>query len=233
MSGHSHYATTKRQKELKDNARGQVFSKLSRAITIAAKGGADPDANFKLRIAIEKAREASMPKENIDRAISKASSGGELEEVLYEGFAPGGAAVLVEVATDNRNRTNAEIKNLFEKNGGKMGNPGSVSFNFAPKGLLVIKKTASDDDLLKLIDLGAEDFEDVGEELEIYVEPNKLNEMQKKLTENSFQVTSAELMQKPINFSDVTPDKSAQVTQFLENFDNHDDVQKVFTNANF
>ncbi|CAN5290666.1 YebC/PmpR family DNA-binding transcriptional regulator [soil metagenome] len=237
MSGHSHYATTKRQKELKDNARGQVFSKLSRSITIAAKtgGGPDPDSNFKLRIAIDKAKALSMPKENIDRAVSKGANSSEaFEEMMYEGFGPGGFSVLVEAATDNKNRTSAEIRNLFEKNGGKVASPGAVSFNFEPKGLLVIKTEENkDEQLLKLIDLGAEDVEEGESEMEIYVSPNKLSEMQKKFTDNGIVVISSELMQKPKSFQDIPAEKVEQATSFLQNFDDHDDVQEVYTNANF
>src|SRR5579859_4209273 len=236
MSGHSHYATTHRQKELKDAAKGQIFSKLARAITIAAKtgGGSDPDANFKLRITIDKARAASMPKENIDRAISKAEAGGEaLDEVMYEGFGPSGVAVLVEAATDNRNRTNSEIKNLFEKNGGKMGSPGSVSFNFEPKGLLLVEKSGSiDDELLKLIDLGAEDVVEKDDVIEVFVSSHSLSEAQKKVSEAGFKVDSAELIQRPKNLQDVSGEEAQKVENFLENFDNHEDIQKVFTNAN-
>ncbi len=225
MSGHSHYATTHRQKELKDAAKGQVFSKLARAITIAAKsgGGPDPDSNFKLRIAIDKARAVSMPKENIDRAIDKARGGSEaLDEIMYEGFGPGGIEILVEVATDNRNRTNAEIRNLFEKNGGKMGNPGSVSFNFDPKGFVLVQKEGNiDDQILKLIDMGAEDVKEVEEGIEVYMLPNKI------------EVFGAELIQKPKNFQQIAKADREKVEKFIENFDNHEDVQKVFTNANF
>jgi YebC/PmpR family DNA-binding regulatory protein len=237
MSGHSHYATTKRQKELKDNARGQVFSKMARAITIAAKtgGGAAPDSNFKLRIAIDKARAISMPKDIIDRAISKASAAGEaLEEVMYEGFGPGGVSVLVEVATDNRNRTASEVRNLFEKNGGKVAVPGAVSFNFEPKGLILIKKDADpDSQMLKLIDLGAADVEDSEDGVEVYVDPKSLSEMQNKLEENGFEVLSSELIQKPKNLQEIKGDQMEKVENFLNNMDEHDDVQKVFTNADF
>ncbi len=237
MSGHSHYATTHRQKDLKDAARGQVFSKLGRAISIAAKtgGGADPDSNFKLRIAIEKARAVSMPKENIDRAISRGVGGAEaLEEIMYEGFGPSSVAVLVEVATDNRNRTNSEIKNLFEKNGGKMGGPGSVSFNFEPKGLLLVKKEkVVDEQILKLIDLGAEDVAEEADAIEVYVSPHNLSQIQKKVADNGFTVTESELIQKPKNFQDVSGSEVEKVTSFLEKIESHDDVQKVFTNANF
>ena len=225
MSGHSHYATTKRQKELKDNARGQIFSKLGRAITIAAKsgGGPDPDSNFKLRIAIDKARAASMPKENIDRAISRGGSGGEVfDEILYEGFGPAGISVLVSVATDNRNRTNAEIRSLFDKNGGKMGSPGSVSFNFEPSGFVFVEKeTNVDEQILKLIDLGAEDVEVVEDGIVVYMPLNKI------------EIFKGEFIQKPKTYIKVPDEKQDQVKTFLDNFETHDDVQEVFTNADY
>lgn len=234
MSGHSHYATTHRQKEIKDAARGQVFSKLSRAITIAAKtgGGPDPDSNYKLRIAIEKARTVSMPKENIDRAISKAESSGELEEVRYEGFGPEGILVLVDATTDNRNRTNSEIRNLFDKNGGKMGNPGSVSFNFEPKGYLSVKKAQNfDEQMLSLIDAGAEDIIETPTSVEIYVAPHELSDVAGKLTEKGLEVLSSELAEKPKNFQEIGDRE--RLVKFIQNLESHDDVQKVYTNANF
>src|SRR5258708_35781487 len=235
MSGHSHYATVHRQKELKDAAKGQVFSKLARAITIAAKngGGGDSDSNYKLRITIEKARAASMPKDNIDRAISKAATAGELDEVTYEGFGPGGIAVIIEAATDNRNRTVSEIKNLFDKNGGKMGGPGSVSFNFDPLGLLLVKKDNPEEQILKLIDLEVMDVVEMDDILEVYVASGKLSEFQKKLTENGFEVTGVELIQKPKMYQKVEGEEAYKVEAFIENFESHDDVQKVFTNADF
>jgi YebC/PmpR family DNA-binding regulatory protein len=225
MSGHSHYATTKRQKELKDNARGKVFSKLARAITIAAKagGGTDPSANFKLRIAIDKARAVNMPKENIDRAISKAASGGEaLDEVVYEGFGPAGILVMVVAATDNRNRTNAEIRNLFDKNGGKMGSPGSVSFNFEPTGFVFVNKEANvDEQILNLIDKGASDVVEVEDGLEVYMPQDKI------------EIFGGELIQKPTNPQSVPEDKKESVENFLNNFEEQEDVQEVYTNAVF
>ncbi len=236
MSGHSHYATTHRQKEIKDAARGQVFSKLSRAITIAAKtgGGPNPDSNYKLRIAIDKARTLSMPKDNIERAISKAEGGADLEEVRYEGFGPEGILVLVDAATDNRNRTNAEIRNLFDKNGGKMGNPGSVSFNFDSKGILIVKKAGDlDEQMLKLIDLGADDVNEIETSLEVYVSPVLLSEMQKKLVENGFEVISAELIERPKNIQRIEGESVERVEKFLDNFENHEDVQKISSNAAF
>lgn len=222
MSGHSHYATIHRQKEIKDAAKGKVFSKLARAITIAAKtgGSTNPDFNFKLRMAIDKAKEASMPKDNIDRAVSKAEGAASLEEVTYEGFGPNGILVLVEAATDNRNRTSSEIKNLFDKNGGKFGTPGSVAFNFEPKGLSLIKKEGNlDEQILKLIDMGAEDVVEVEDGLEVYVPVDKIQEFK------------ADLIQKPKNLQAVPEDKKEQVIAFLDNLENHDDVQKVHTNA--
>jgi len=237
MSGHSHYATTHRQKELKDAAKGQIFSKLARAITIAAKtgGGPSPDSNYKLRIAIDKARAVSMPKENIDRAISKAAGGEAMDEVTFEGFGPSGIAVLVEVATDNRNRTTPEIRNLFEKSGGKMGTPGSVAFNFDPKGMLIVSKESDfDSQLLNLIDLGAEDVEDLENgEVAVYVAPHVLGDVQKKFNEKGIEVKSAELIQKPKNLQEVTGEDVQKVEKFIENLESHDDVQKVFTNAAF
>ncbi len=144
MSGHSHYATIKRQKGMKDAAKGKVFSKMGRAITIAVKSGggiSDPNANYKLRMAVDAARAVNMPKENIERAISKAAGHSQsLDEIIYEGFGPGGVGIIVEAATDNRNRTAQEIKNIFERGGGNLGGPGSVAFNFDPKGLIVVKK---------------------------------------------------------------------------------------------
>lgn len=223
MSGHSHYATVKRQKELRDNARGAVFSKHSRAITIAAKtGGVDPNSNFKLRIAIDKAKADNMPKDNIDRAISKAATLANLEEVVYEGFGPAGVLVIVEAATDNRNRTNAEIRNLFEKNGGKVGVPGSVSFNFEPVGYKFIHKESNvDEQILKLIDMGATDVQELEDGLEVYMPLDKIE---------SFE---GELIQKPKNLQDVPEDKKESLEKFLENFDTQDDVQQVYTNATY
>lgn len=236
MSGHSHYATTHRQKELKDAAKGQVFSKLARAITIAAKtgGSPNPDFNFKLRIAVDKARAASMPKENIDRAISKAAGGEALDEVVYEGFGPAGISVLAEVATDNRNRTAAEVKNLFEKNGGKMGGPGSVSFNFEPKGMILVKKTDKpDEQMLALIDTGADDVVEEDDALLVYTPVNNFSSTMEKIKAAGFEIISGELTQKPLNFQNVSKEDAERVEKFLENFETHDDIQKVHTNANF
>lgn len=234
MSGHSHYATIKRQKEAKDVEKGRIFSKLARAISIAAKiGGADPESNYKLRMAIEQARAANMPKENIERAISKGVGEGEvLEEVAYEGFGPGGIAVFVEAATDNRNRTSQEIKNLFERGGGNLAGPGSVSFNFEPKGLIVVKKESNiEEQILKLIDLQVDDLEEANDAIEVYVSPDRLSEVRDKIQNLGFTVISLELIKKPKSLVTINEVGLAQkVLQFLEGIENHSDVQKVFTN---
>lgn len=233
MSGHSKWATIHRQKEANDSARGQVFSKLARAITIAAKtgGGPDPDTNFKLRVLIEKARASNMPKDNIERAISKASGGEVLDEVTYEGFGPGGIGIIVEAGTDNRNRTGNEIKNIFDKGGGKFAGPGAVSFNFEPKGqILVEKKGAEDEQMLSLIDLGAEDVEFTDDGVEVYTSPATLFEVQKKIADSGFNVKSTEMVQKPKMYQEIDENDSEKAGKLLTNLNAHDDVQKVYTN---
>ena len=235
MSGHSHYATIKRQKESKDAVKGKIFSKLARAISVAVKtgGGPDPDANYKLRMAIDAARASNMPKDNVERAISKAGGEGEdLQEVTYEGFGPYGVAVLVEVLTDNRNRTGQEIKNIFERGAGSLGGTGSVSFNFEQKGQILVKKEANlEDQMLKLIDAGVEEMEETGDAIEIYVAQNKLREVFKKVKESGLEIISSELVQKPKNFQVISdPEKVSKSLSFLNLLHDHDDVQKVFAN---
>lgn len=233
MSGHSHFATIKRQKAVNDAAKGNLFSKLARNIMIAAKGGADPDMNFKLRFEIDKARAASMPKENIDRAIAKATTeAANLTEITYEGFGPGGIGVIIEAATDNKNRTAQEIKNTFDRGGGNLAGPGAVSFNFENKGFMLVKKNADPDtQMLQLIDLGAEDIQDTEDGFEVYVAPDKLNEIHKKLTAAGFEVTSAELQMKPVNFVEVTnPADATRAMKLLDALDEVEEVQKVFSN---
>jgi len=235
MSGHSHFSTIKRQKEANDAAKGKVFSKMGRAISIAVKegGGGDPDSNFKLRIAVEAARAANMPKANIERAIENAAAVGDSEQIMYEGFGPGGIQVMAEVSTDNRNRTAQEMKNVFEKNGGNMGGVGSVSFNFEPKGLIfVAPKNNKDEDMLLLIDLGAEDVVDAPDGIEIYVAPTKLFEEKKKFEDAGFSVISAELVQKPKTTMEITDAAQREkISNFIEALDDNEDIQKVYTNA--
>ncbi|MFI5241095.1 MAG: YebC/PmpR family DNA-binding transcriptional regulator [Microgenomates group bacterium] len=233
MSGHSHYSTIKRQKAATDAVKGNVFSKHAKLIMIAAKGGADPDSNFRLRVAIDKARGDNMPKDNIERAISKATSeGGNLDEVSYEGFGPSGIAVIVEAATDNKNRTAQEIKNLFEKGGGRLGGPGAVSYNFENKGFMFVKKTGDpDSQMMTLIDLGVQDMEDTEDGIEVYVAPETLSDMRKKIMDAGFEVIETELQMKPKTPQTVTDVETAQkIIKFLDAFEEYDDVQKVFSN---
>lgn len=238
MSGHSKWAKIHRQKEVADAKRGQIFTKLGRAIAVAVRAGGgvtDPDANFQLRLAIEKARSYNMPKANIERAIQRGTGkgeGSELVEMTYEGYGPEGIAVLVEVATDNKQRTGQEIRNLFERGGGSLAGPGAVSFQFQSRGCLVIEKPKpAEEALLKLIDLGAEDVEEEDEEIEIYVKPEQLEEMKQKLQEAGYQLKSWELMMKPKNLVAITDKlKATKALSFMEKLQEHDDVQKVFAN---
>ena len=233
MSGHSHYATIKRQKAVNDAAKGNLFSKMARAIMIAAKGGADPDMNFRLRFEIDKARAISMPKENIERAVAKATTeAANLEEITYEGFGPGGFGVMVEVMSDNKNRTAQEIKNVFERGGGSLAGPNAVAFNFESKGFMFVKKTADPDtQMLTLIDAGAEDIEDTEDGFGVYVAPDKLGQIHKKLVESGFEVAETELQMKPKNFQTVdNPSEAVKALKFLGDIESLDDVQKVFSN---
>lgn len=235
MSGHSHFATIRRQKEVKDAAKGQIFSKMARLITIAAKtgGGPDPESNYKLWSMIEKARTYNMPKDNIERAISKAMGGDALEEITYEGFGPKGVSVMIETATDNRNRTAQTIKGMLEKAGGSLGGPGSVAYNFEPKGfILVTKQTDVDSQMLSLIDLGAEDVEEQSDGVGVYVSPSRLREVKEKMTTGGQTVVSSELIQKPKNFVELETEAEVEkFVNFIDLLEDHDDVNRVFTNV--
>jgi YebC/PmpR family DNA-binding regulatory protein len=200
---------------------------------IAAKGGPDPDSNFKLRVEIDKARAASMPRENIDRAISKATTeAANLTEITYEGFGPGGIGVIVQAATDNKNRTAQEVKNIFDRAGGNMAGPGAVSFNFENKGYLLLKKSGNaEEQMLQIIDLGVEDVNEVEDGIEVYVAPEKLREVRKSFEEAGFEITETELTMKPKNFHEITdPGLAGKCLKFLETIEEYDDVQKVYSN---
>lgn len=235
MSGHSKWSTIKRKKEATDAAKGNLFSKLSKAISIAIKtgGSPDPSANNKLRVAIETARAANMPKANIDRAV-RAAEGKleELEAVTYEGFGPDGIAVIVEAATDNKNRTAQEIKSIFERGGGSLVGPGAVSYNFEPKGLLVVeKKGNTQEQILKLIDLEVEEVEETIDAIEVYTKPTKLSEVKSGIENSGFKVLTAELVQAPKNYQTIEDAGTvSKVLAFLDRLEEHDDVQKVFAN---
>jgi len=236
MSGHSHWATIKRQKETTDLYRGKIFSKISRAIAIAARDGDDPETNFKLRLAIEKAKQANMPKENILRAIKRGGGKGEgeerWEEVSFEGYGPEGIGIIIEAVTDNKNRTTAEIKNMFEREGGSLAGPGAVSYQFKKMGLLTVEKLANvDDQILKLIDFGAQDVEEVNDGIEVYIHPEQLKEAREKIEKAGFRVKSAELVMKPtlpVVVND--PQKAQRVLKFMESLEDYEDIQKVYAN---
>lgn len=233
MSGHSHYSTIKRQKAVNDAVKGNVFSKMARAIMIAAKNGPDPDMNYKLRFEIDKARAVSMPKENIERAIAKATTdAANLEEITYEGYGPHSISVIVQTTTDNKNRTAQEIKNTFDRGGGNLGGPGSVQFNFDHKGFMLVKKTDDPEtQMLTMIDAGAEDLKETEGGIEVYTAPEVLGQTHKKLVDLGFEVTETELQMIPKNVVSITDvDSATKVLKFLDSFDELDDVQKVFSN---
>ena len=238
MSGHSKWAQIKRQKGVNDKKRGQTFTKLANAITIAVRQGGgigDPNQNFRLRLTIDAARAANMPKENIERAIARAQNTkeGDLEEVIYEGFAPGGVSIIVEAATDNSMRTTSEIKNVFNKAGANFGQPGSVSYQFKHVGEIIIKKNGkSFDDIFSVaVDAGAEDLEDAGDEVFIYTGLHDLAKVKDNLTSQGLEILEAGLVRIPIVTMQVTEkDKFEKIASFLNTLEEMDDVQKVYSN---
>lgn len=239
MSGHSKWATIKRQKGANDAKRGQLFTKLSKAITIAVKHGggvADPASNFRLRLAVDAAKAANMPKENIERAISRASGkdAASLEEALYEGFGPGGFSVLVEALTDNKQRTVSDIKVIFDKNGGSMGNQGSVQYQFEKKGMITVSKAGKtfDDIFFLAIEAQAEDVEEEDDTVVIYTKPESLAAVRDALASQGLTIKGAELIWRPIVINEITEKHSAEkAIAFLEKLENNEDVQKVYANV--
>lgn len=238
MSGHSKWATIKRQKGVNDIKKGQVFTKISRAITAAVlQGGGvtDPESNFKLRLAIESARSANMPKDNVERAIQRAAGKQEanMEEVIYEGFGPGGFSVIVEGFTDNKQRTVSDVKNVFEKNGGSLGSPGSVMYQFEQKGLVTTGKSGktADDIFMIAADQMAEDVEEAGEEMLIYTRPEDLARVRNGLATMGMEIKGAELLWKPIVLYPISEKEAAsKAFSFMEKLEELDDVQKVYAN---
>ncbi|HUW21730.1 MAG TPA: YebC/PmpR family DNA-binding transcriptional regulator [Candidatus Bathyarchaeia archaeon] len=241
MSGHSKWSTIKHQKEAQDQKRGLVFTKLSRAIAIAVrKGGSpDPETNFILRLAIEKARSANMPKENIKKAIERGSGGGEgtvqiLKEAVYEGFGPEQVGIIIETLTDNTNRTVSELKKIFETKGGSLASPGSVAYLFNKAGFLIVEKVGnSENQLLKLIDLGAEDVEEIQNGIGVYVQPDQLAHFKEMLVNSGFKVREMEMVMRP-KAPIVIKDKkvSEKLLALMDALNEHDNVQKVWVNFN-
>lgn len=237
MSGHSKWATIHRAKGVKDAKKGAAFTKIAMALTVAVREGGgitDPDQNFRLRLVIDKARAVNMPKENIERAVERGAgnaSGVAFEAQTLEGFLPGGAAVLVQTLSDNKLRTQQQVRDVLDRNGGSMGSIGSVGYMFAHKGELVVKGNISDEQELAMIDLGIEDFEKDPEGLIVYCDPKKTFEIKTGLEKLGFVVESAQLIMKPTTEVAVSdPEKLAAIETILEKLDDLDDVQNVFTN---
>ncbi len=239
MSGHSKWSTIKRQKGIADAKRGQAFTKLSNAITLAVRqggGNADPESNFKLRLAIDRARGMNMPKDNIDRAIEKGKgvgAGSTLDEVVYEGFAPGGVAIIVEAATDNKNRTTSEVKNLIEKNGGTMGSQGSVSYMFSRRGELIVPKNGKslDDIMMIALDGGLEDIEEIDDMFVLYTSPEDLMKVKATLDAENIEIENAELVYKAVTKVETDEATFEKIDMLMSKIDDHDDVQKVYSNV--
>lgn len=233
MSGHSKWSTIKRQKGAKDAARGAIFTKLGNNIAVAARDGADPDMNFALRMAIDKAKAANMPVANIQRSIDRGSGklgGDQIQEVLYEGYGPGGVAIIVEAATDNINRTYPEVKLAFSKHGGSVAEKGAVLFQFSHKGLIRVKG-AGDETMMAALDAGAEDVQEEGEESVIYTEAKELAKVRDNLKDAGVEITEAELTYVPNNTVEVTDETTAgKILRLMDALDEIDDVTNTHVN---
>ncbi len=237
MSGHSKWAQIKRKKGAADVKKGQMFTRLGREISIVAReGGGDPNANFALRLAIDKARAANMPKENIERAIKRGtgelSEGGVLEGVMYEGYGPGGTALLVQVLTDNRNRAASEVRHIFTRGGGNLASANAVAWMFEKKGVVTIEADGRDPDELQLqvIDAGAEDVKVDANLIEAYTPPEKLKALRDALEKKKIAVASAEIAWIAKTPAVVSDDAAVQTMKLMEAIEELDDVQKVYTN---
>ncbi|HET7169512.1 MAG TPA: YebC/PmpR family DNA-binding transcriptional regulator [Candidatus Limnocylindrales bacterium] len=237
MSGHSKWSTIKRQKGVTDAKRGALFTKVAREISVAARqGGGDPDGNYRLRLAIEKARSVNMPSDNIKRTIDKATGGGEAdqyEEVVYEGYGPGGVAVLVEAQTDNRNRTAAEVRSIFTKAGGQLAGSGAVAWQFEPRGLISVPRDGVDADEVALaaIDAGAEDVDtEPDDSIEIYTSPTELERVRATLEGAGVPVDSAESTMVARQTVELDATKARQALRLIESLEDLDDVSRVTAN---
>jgi YebC/PmpR family DNA-binding regulatory protein len=235
MSGHSKWATIKHKKAALDAKRGKAFTRLIKEITIAARNGGDPDGNPRLRTAVLAAKAVSMPSDNIKKAIMRGTGeleGGQIEEVMFEGYGPGGAAVLVNVATDNRNRTVSEIRHVFSKNGGNMGEQGSVAWMFERKSqMFVPSEKASEDQLMGIVlDAGAEDIRDDGDRWEVLAPPEAHEAVMKALEANGMAAEDASIAMVPKNLIKLEGKSASGMLKLNEALEDHDDVQSVFAN---
>jgi YebC/PmpR family DNA-binding regulatory protein len=236
MSGHSKWASIKHKKAIVDQRKGKLFTKLARAITVAAKeGGGDLEGNASLGLAVQKARDASMPKDNIERAIAKGTGAGAdaatLETILYEGYGPGGVALLIEAVTDNRNRTSADVRHALSKHNGSLGEPGSVAFQFDKKGVIVVDAGRyGEDDLMIAIDAGAEDIALDEDVFEIITEPADLTAVRKALETAQIELQNAEVTQRPKALVSVDEDTAGKLLRLIDTLEDSDDVDAVHAN---
>ena len=237
MAGHSKWANIKHRKARQDASRGKVWTKVIREITVASKGGPDPDDNPRLRLALDKANAANMPKDNIKRAIEKGSGTGEtgaLEEIIFEGYGPGGVAILVETMSDNRNRTVSDVRHAFSKFGGNLGTDGSVSYLFNKIGIIHISKGTSEEELMDIVlESGADDLIDEGEYFEIITSSTNLSNVLESLKNNSIDNINAELTLRAETSVAIDQEMSEKVLKIMDFMDELDDVQEVHTNAEF
>jgi YebC/PmpR family DNA-binding regulatory protein len=236
MSGHSKWSSIKHRKAAADAKRGQLFTKLARAITVAAReGGGDPEANPALAAAVQKARDSSMPKGSIQRAIDRGTGAGgdaaAIERVVFEGYGPGGAAIMVEALTDNRNRTSAEVRHAFTKHGGNLGEPGSVAWVFEKRGVVLVDGDRyGEDDLIAAIDAGAEDVQEDGDLLKVISEPAALGDVRTALESAGVEVQSSELAMEPKNVVEVGEREAPALLRLLDALEDQDDVNEVHAN---
>jgi YebC/PmpR family DNA-binding regulatory protein len=241
MSGHSKWSTIKRQKGATDARRGQLFTKLTKDITIAVRqgGGGDPDVNYRLRLAIDKARSNNMPMDTIDRAVSRAAGGGDsqeqLEEIIYEGYGPGGTAIMLQALTPNRNRTASEIRSTFTKAGASLGESGCVAWNFESKGVITLEvmPDQAEEIALLAIDASADDVKVDSGYVEIYTQPENLEAVRRELEQNRVDASSSEISMIPKTTVSLSEKEAEQTIRLLDNLEDLMDVQKVYSNADF
>ncbi len=240
MSGHSKWSTIKHKKAATDARRGQLFTKIAREIIVAARGGADPETNFRLRLAIQTGKDANMPNDNIDRAIAKGSGadsdGAELEEITYEGYGPGGTAIMVQALTDNRNRTASDVRQMFSRSGGNLAESGAVSWGFSNSGVINVQASSGDPEeiALEAVDAGAEDFDIDGTSIEFKVSFTSFEPLKTALENmDGVEVESAELAMVPSTLVELDDAKAKQALRLLDTLEDLDYVQKVVSNADF
>ena len=238
MSGHSKWATTKHKKMAIDSKRGKIFTKVIKEITVAARtGGGDPDGNPRLRTAILKAKEANMPADNIKKAIQKGTGelpGVSYEEAIFEGYGPGGVAILTSIMTDNKNRTVPEIRYIFSRHGGNMGEAGCVSWMFDKKGYIVVEGGKVDEESLMslIVEVGAEDMRKDGDNFEVITAPGDLESVKKSIEGAGIPVSVSEVTMLPQNYIEIDDKSAGQVLKLIEALEDHDDVQNVYANFN-